>query len=132
MLGVETRTCNNCGAAETRSIPAWNNENNTPRLRVLDKENADRYFEMNQQGDTLTVTSEYEEMTTLTGTGKAVSGLMEQGVKTLVLVTPQGTAKVDAAALAAMLGEDSVFRLVVTESSMNLWVNGVLHNELLK
>ena len=83
----------------------------------------------NMGGANVTITGKDSDVT---GSGDTVSELVEQGVKTLVFVTPQGTAKVDAAALAAMLGEDGVFRLVVAESSMDLWVNGVLHNALLK
>ena len=132
--GVESRTCRKCSGVETRAIPKLKSTSNgeTSYLRVLDQGNADCHFETEQQGNTLIVTSEYEQATTLTGNGTAVRTRVEQGVKMLVFVTPQGTAKVDAAALAAMLGEDGVFRLVVTESSMDLWVNGVLHNELLK
>ena len=132
--GVETRTCSKCNEVEIRAIPKLESTDSeeVPGLRVLDKADSDCHFETEQQGNTLIVTSEDKEVTTLTGSGKALSELVEQGTKLLVFVTPQGTAKVDAAALAAMLGEDGVFRLVVTESSMDLWVNGVLHNELLK
>lgn len=132
--GVETRTCSKCNEVETRAIPKLESTDSeeVPGLRVLDKADSDCHFETEQQGNTLIVTSEDKEVTTLTGSGKALSELVEQGTKLLVFVTPQGTAKMDAAALAAMLGEDGVFRLVVTESSMDLWVNGVLHNELLK
>lgn len=132
--GVETRTCSNCNETETRAIPRLESADNEemPGLHVLDKEDADRSFGSERKGDTLTITSEYEQMTTLTGTGKAVRALAEQGVKMLVFVTPHGSVHVDAAALERLMGEGDVFRLVVTEESVNLWVNDALHNELLK
>lgn len=129
--GAEQRTCSSCGSSESRSIAPLGVEKTAPRLHVLDKEDADRFFETTQNGDVLTVVSEYEQLTTLTGVGKVVGELTEQGVKTLSFVTPHGMASVDAKALAALLGETGEFRLVVTADGAELWVNGVLHNELL-
>ncbi len=129
--GTEERTCERCGSSESRTIAPLGLQKTAPRLHVLDKEEADRFFDTVPNSDVLTVVSEYEQATTLTGIGKMVNELTVQGVRTLTFVTPQGTASVDAQALAALLGEDGEFRLIVTAGGVELWVNGVLHNELL-
>lgn len=129
--GEEESQCLYCSETQTRTIPALGTEEQ-PRLHVLDKTNEERYFEIWQQGDTLIVTSEYEEVTTLTGTSAVLQKLLEQGVRILEFVTPQGTARVEIVPLLAAMGSSGTFELPVTRHAASLLVNEVIHNELLR
>ena len=129
--GEEESRCLYCSETQTRTIPALGTEEQ-PRLHVLDKTNEERYFEIWQQGDTLIVTSEYEEVTTLTGTSAVLQKLLEQGVRILEFVTPQGTVRVEIVPLLAAMGSSGTFKLSVTRHGASLLVNEVMHNELLR
>lgn len=129
--GEEESQCLYCSETRTRTIPALGTEEQ-PRLHVLDKTNEERYFEIWQQGDTLIVTSEYEEVTTLTGTSAVLQKLLEQGVRILEFVTPQGTVRVEIVPLLDAMGSSGTFKLPVTRHGASLLVNEVMHNELLR
>ncbi len=129
--GEEESQCLYCSETQTRTIPALGTEEQ-PRLHVLDKTNEERYFEIWQQGDTLIVTSEYEEVTTLTGTSAVLQKLLEQGVRILEFVTPQGTVRVEIVPLLTAMGSSGTFKLSVTRHGASLLVNEVMHNELLR
>ena len=116
---------------QTREIPALGNESNAPRLHVLDKQNADRFFETTQQGSTLRVVSEYDEVTVLTGTSEILNKLLEQGIQILEFVTPQGTVRVAVKPLLNAMGSNGKFELSVTKQGATLYVNRELRNELL-
>ena len=105
--GKEMRVCRRDGShTQTREIPALGNESNAPRLHVLDKQNADRFFETTQQGSTLRVVSEYDEVTVLTGTSEILNKLLEQGIQILEFVTPQGTVRVAVKPLLNAMGSN--------------------------
>ena len=130
--GKETRVCRRDSShTQTREIPALDNESNAPRLHVLDKQNADRFFETTQQGSTLRVVSEYDEVTVLTGTSEILNKLLEQGIQILEFVTPQGTVRVAVKPLLNAMGSNGKFELSVTKQGANLYVNRELRNELL-
>ena len=130
--GKETRVCRRDGShTQTREIPALGNESNAPRLHVLDKQNADRFFETTQQGSTLRVVSEYDEVTVLTGTSEILNKLLEQGIQILEFVTPQGTVRVAVKPLLNAMGSNGKFELSVTKQGATLYVNRELRNELL-
>ena len=130
--GKETRVCRRDSShTQTREIPALGNESNAPRLHVLDKQNADRFFETTQQGSTLRVVSEYDEVTVLTGTSEILNKLLEQGIQILEFVTPQGTVRVAVKPLLNAMGSNGKFELSVTKQGANLYVNRELRNELL-
>ena len=78
------------------------------------------------------MTSEYEEVTTLTGTSAVLQKLLEQGVRILEFVTPQGTVRVEIVPLLATMGSSGTFKLSVTRHGASLLVNEVMHNELLR
>ena len=130
--GKEMRVCRRDGShTQTREIPALGNESNAPRLHVLDKQNADRFFETTQQGSTLRVVSEYDEVTVLTGTSEILNKLLEQGIQILEFVTPQGTVRVAVKPLLNAMGSNGKFELSVTKQGATLYVNRELRNELL-
>ena len=130
--GKETRVCRRDSShTQTREIPALCNESNAPRLHVLDKQNADRFFEATQQGSTLRVVSEYDEVTVLTGTSEILNKLLEQGIQILEFVTPQGTVRVAVKPLLNAMGSNGKFELSVTRQGATLYVNRELRNELL-
>ena len=130
--GKETRVCRRDSShTQTREIPALGNESNNPRLHVLDKQNADRFFETTQQGSTLRIVSEYDEVTVLTGTSEILNKLLEQGIQILEFVTPQGTVRVAVKPLLNAMGSNGKFELSVTKQGANLYVNRELRNELL-
>ena len=130
--GKETRVCRRDSShTQTREIPALGNESNAPRLHVLDKQNADRFFETTQQGSTLRVVSEYDEVTVLTGTSEILNKLLEQGIQILEFVTPQGTVRVAVKPLLNAMGSNGKFELSVTKQGATLYVNRELRNELL-
>ena len=130
--GKEMRVCHRDGShTQTREIPALGNESNAPRLHVLDKQNADRFFETTQQGSTLRVVSEYDEVTVLTGTSEILNKLLEQGIQILEFVTPQGTVRVAVKPLLNAMGSNGKFELSVTKQGATLYVNRELRNELL-
>lgn len=130
--GKETRVCRRDSShTQTREIPALGNESNAPRLHVLDKQNADRFFETTQQGSTLRVVSEYDEVTVLTGTSEILNKLLEQGIQILEFVTPQGTVRVAVKPLLNAMGSNGKFELSVTKQGASLYVNRELRNELL-
>ena len=130
--GKETRVCRRDSShTQTREIPALGNESNAPRLHVLDKQNADRFFETTQQGSTLRVVSEYNEVTVLTGTSEILNKLLEQGIQILEFVTPQGTVRVAVKPLLNAMGSNGKFELSVTKQGASLYVNRELRNELL-
>lgn len=130
--GKETRVCRRDSShTQTREIPALGNESNAPRLHVLDKQNADRFFETTQQGSTLRVVSEYDEVTVLTGTSEILNKLLEQGMQILEFVTPQGTVRVAVKPLLNAMGSNGKFELSVTKQGATLYVNRELRNELL-
>ena len=130
--GKETRVCRRDSShTQTREIPALGNESNAPRLHVLDKQNADRFFETTQQGSTLRVVSEYDEVTVLTGTSEILNKLLEQGIQILEFVTPQGTVRVAVKPLLNAMGSNGKFELSVTKEGATLYVNRELRNELL-
>ena len=130
--GKETRVCRRDSShTQTREIPALGNESNNPRLHVLDKQNADRFFETTQQGNTLRVVSEYDEVTVLTGTSEILNKLLEQGIQILEFVTPQGTVRVAVKPLLNAMGSNGKFELSVTKQGATLYVNRKLRNELL-
>ena len=130
--GKETRVCRRDSShTQTREIPALGNESNAPRLHVLDKQNADRFFETTQQGSTLRVVSEYDEVTVLTGTSEILNKLLEQGIQILEFVTPQGTVRVALKPLLNAMGSNGKFELSVTKQGAALYVNRELRNELL-
>ena len=130
--GKETRVCRRDSShTQTREIPALGNESNAPRLHVLDKQNADRFFETTQQGSTLRVVSEYNEVTVLTGTSEILNKLLEQGIQILEFVTPQGTVRVAVKPLLNAMGSNGKFELSVTKQGATLYVNRELRNELL-
>ena len=130
--GKETRVCRRDSShTQTREIPALGNESNNPRLHVLDKQNADRFFETTQQGSTLRVVSEYDEVTVLTGTSEILNKLLEQGIQILEFVTPQGTVRVAVKPLLNAMGSNGKFELSVTKQGATLYVNRELRNELL-
>ena len=130
--GKETRVCRRDSShTQTREIPALGNESNAPRLHVLDKQNADRFFETTQQGSTLRVVSEYDEVTVLTGTSEILNKLLEQGIQILEFVTPQGTVRVAVKPLLNAMGSNGIFELSVTKQGATLYVNRELRNELL-
>ena len=130
--GKETRVCRRDSShTQTREIPALGNESNDPRLHVLDKQNADRFFETTQQGSTLRIVSEYDEVTVLTGTSEILNKLLEQGIQILEFVTPQGTVRVAVKPLLNAMGSNGKFELSVTKQGANLYVNRELRNELL-
>ena len=130
--GQEMRVCRRDGShTQTREIPALGNESNAPRLHVLDKQNADRFFETTQQGSTLRVVSEYDEVTVLTGTSEILNKLLEQGIQILEFVTPQGTVRVAVKPLLNAMGSNGKFELSVTKQGATLYVNRELRNELL-
>ena len=130
--GKEMRVCRRDGShTQTREIPALGNESNAPRLHVLDKQNADRFFETTQQGSTLRVVSEYDEVTALTGTSEILNKLLEQGIQILEFVTPQGTVRVAVKPLLNAMGSNGKFELSVTKQGATLYVNRELRNELL-
>ena len=130
--GKETRVCRRDSShTQTREIPALGNESNAPRLHVLDKQNADRFFETTQQGSTLRVVSEYDEVTVLTGTSEILNKLLEQGIQILEFVTPQGTVRVEVKPLLNAMGSNGKFELSVTKQGATLYVNRELRNELL-
>ena len=130
--GKETRVCRRDSShTQTREIPALGNESNAPRLHVLDKQNADRFFETMQQGSTLRVVSEYDEVTVLTGTSEILNKLLEQGIQILEFVTPQGTVRVAVKPLLNAMGSNGKFELSVTKQGATLYVNRELRNELL-
>ena len=130
--GKETRVCRRDSShTQTREIPALGNESNAPRLHVLDKQNADRFFETTQQGSTLRVVSEYDEVTVLTGTSEILNELLEQGIQILEFVTPQGTVRVAVKPLLNAMGSNGKFELSVTKQGATLYVNRELRNELL-
>ena len=130
--GKEMRVCRRDSShTQTREIPALGNESNAPRLHVLDKQNADRFFETTQQGSTLRVVSEYDEVTVLTGTSEILNKLLEQGIQILEFVTPQGTVRVAVKPLLNAMGSNGKFELSVTKQGANLYVNRELRNELL-
>ena len=130
--GKETRVCRRDSShTQTREIPALGNESNAPRLHVLDKQNADRFFETTQQGSTLRVVSEYDEVTVLTGTSEILNKLLEQGIQILEFVTPQGTVRVAVKPLLNAMGSNGKFELSVTKQGATLYVNRELCNELL-
>ena len=130
--GKEMRVCRRDSShTQTREIPALGNESNAPRLHVLDKQNADRFFETTQQGSTLRVVSEYDEVTVLTGTSEILNKLLEQGIQILEFVTPQGTVRVAVKPLLNAMGSNGKFELSVTKQGATLYVNRELRNELL-
>ena len=130
--GKEMRVCcRDSSHTQTREIPALGNESNAPRLHVLDKQNADRFFETTQQGSTLRVVSEYDEVTVLTGTSEILNKLLEQGIQILEFVTPQGTVRVAVKPLLNAMGSNGKFELSVTKQGATLYVNRELRNELL-
>ena len=130
--GKETRVCRRDSShTQTREILALGNESNNPRLHVLDKQNADRFFETTQQGSTLRIVSEYDEVTVLTGTSEILNKLLEQGIQILEFVTPQGTVRVAVKPLLNAMGSKGKFELSVTKQGANLYVNRELRNELL-
>ena len=130
--GKETRVCRRDSShTQTREIPALGNESNAPRLHVLDKQNADRFFETTQQGSTLRVVSEYDEVTVLTGTSEILNKLLGQGIQILEFVTPQGTVRVAVKPLLNAMGSNGKFELSVTKQGATLYVNRELRNELL-
>ena len=130
--GKEMRVCRRDGShTQTREIPALGNESNAPSLHVLDKQNADRFFETTQQGSTLRVVSEYDEVTVLTGTSEILNKLLEQGIQILEFVTPQGTVRVAVKPLLNAMGSNGKFELSVTKQGATLYVNRELRNELL-
>ena len=130
--GKEIRVCRRDSShTQTREIPALGNESNAPRLHVLDKQNADRFFETTQQGSTLRVVSEYDEVTVLTGTSEILNKLLEQGIQILEFVTPQGTVRVAVKPLLNAMGSNGKFELSVTKQGATLYVNRELRNELL-
>ena len=130
--GKEMRVCRRDSShTQTREIPALGNESNAPRLHVLDKQNADRFFETTQQGSTLRVVSEYDEVTVLTGTSEILNKLLEQGIQILEFVTPQGTVRVAVKPLLNAMGSNGKFELSVTKQGTTLYVNRELRNELL-
>ena len=130
--GKETRVCRRDSShTQTREIPALGNESNAPRLHVLDKQNADRFFETTQQGNTLRVVSEYDEVTVLTGTSEILNKLLGQGIQILEFVTPQGTVRVAVKPLLNAMGGNGKFELSVTKQGATLYVNRELRNELL-
>ena len=130
--GKETRVCRRDSShTQTREIPALGNESNAPRLHVLDKQNADRFFETTQQGSTLRIVSEYDEVTVLTGTSEILNKLLEQGIQILEFVTPQGTVRVAVKPLLNAMGSNGKFELSVTKQGATLYVNRELRNELL-
>ena len=130
--GKEMRVCRrDSNHTQTREIPALGNESNAPRLHVLDKQNADRFFETTQQGSTLRVVSEYDEVTVLTGTSEILNKLLEQGIQILEFVTPQGTVRVAVKPLLNAMGSNGKFELSVTKQGATLYVNRELRNELL-
>ena len=130
--GKEMRVCRRDSShTQTREIPALGNESNAPRLHVLDKQNADRFFETTQQGSTLRVVSEYDEVTVLTGTSEILNKLLEQGIQILEFVTPQGTVRVAVKPLLNAMGSNGKFELSVTKQGATLYVNRELCNELL-
>ena len=130
--GKETRVCRRDSShTQTREIPALGNESDAPRLHVLDKQNADRFFETTQQGSTLRIISEYDEVTVLTGTSEILNKLLEQGIQILEFVTPQGTVRVAVKPLLNAMGSNGKFELSVTKQGANLYVNRELRNELL-
>ena len=130
--GKEMRVCRRDSShTQTREIPALGNESNAPRLHVLDKQNADRFFETTQQGSTLRVVSEYDEVTVLTGTSEILNKLLEQGIQILEFVTPQGTVRVEVKPLLNAMGSNGKFELSVTKQGATLYVNRELRNELL-
>ena len=130
--GKETRVCRRDSShTQTREIPALGNESNAPRLHVLDKQNADRFFETTQQGSTLRVVSEYDEVTVLTGTSEILNKLLEHGMQILEFVTPQGTVRVAVKPLLNAMGSNGKFELSVTKQGATLYVNRELRNELL-
>ena len=130
--GKEARVCRRDSShTQTREIPALGNESNAPRLHVLDKQNADRFFETTQQGSTLRVVSEYDEVTVLTGTSEILNKLLEQGIQILEFVTPQGTVRVAVKPLLNAMGSNGKFELSVTKQGATLYVNRELRNELL-
>ena len=130
--GKEMRVCRRDSShTQTREIPALGNESNAPRLHVLDKQNADRFFETTQQGSTLRVVSEYDEVTVLTGTSEILNKLLGQGIQILEFVTPQGTVRVAVKPLLNAMGSNGKFELSVTKQGATLYVNRELRNELL-
>ena len=130
--GKEMRVCRRDSShTQTREIPALGNESNAPRLHVLDKQNADRFFETTQQGSTLRVVSEYDKVTVLTGTSEILNKLLEQGIQILEFVTPQGTVRVAVKPLLNAMGSNGKFELSVTKQGATLYVNRELRNELL-
>jgi len=130
--GKETRVCRRDSShTQTREIPALGNESNAPRLHVLDKQNADRFFETTQQGSTLRVVSEYDEVTVLTGTSEILNKLLGQEIQILEFVTPQGTVHVAVKPLLNAMGSNGKFELSVTKQGATLYVNRELRNELL-
>ena len=130
--GKEMRVCRRDSShTQTREIPALGNESNAPRLHVLDKQNADRFFETTQQGSTLRVVSEYDKVTVLTGTSEILNKLLEQGIQILEFVTPQGTVRVAVKPLLNAMGSNGKFELSVTKQGAILYVNRELRNELL-
>ena len=130
--GKETRVCRRDSShTQTREIPALGNESNAPRLHVLDKQNADRFFETTQQGSTLRVVSEYDEVTVLTGMSEILNKLLGQGIQILEFVTPQGTVRVAVKPLLNAMGSNGKFELSVTKQGATLYVNRELRNELL-
>ena len=130
--GKETRVCRRDSShTQTREIPALGNESSAPRLHVLDKQNADRFFETTQQGSTLRVVSEYDEVTVLTGTSEILNKLLGQGIQILEFVTPQGTVRVAVKPLLNAMGSNGKFELSVTKQGATLYVNRELRNELL-
>ena len=130
--GKETRVCRRDSShTQTREIPALGNESNAPRLHVLDKQNADRFFETTQQGSTLRVVSEYDEVTVLTGTSEILNKLLGQGIQILEFVTPQGTVRVAVKPLLNAMGSNGKIELSVTKQGATLYVNRELRNELL-
>ena len=130
--GKEMRVCRRDSShTQTREIPALGNESNAPRLHVLDKQNADRFFETTQQGSTLRVVSEYDEVTVLTGTSEILNKLLERGIQILEFVTPQGTVRVAVKPLLNAMGSNGKFELSVTKQGATLYVNRELRNELL-
>ena len=128
--GEEERQCLYCDATEERIIPALGTEGE-PRLHVQDTANEERYFETSQRGYTLTVTSDYEEAATLIGSTAVLEKLLEQGVRIIEFVTPQGTARVAVVPLLEAMGGDGKFELTVTRQGAQLLVNNVQRNDLL-
>ena len=67
---------------------------------------------------------------TLTRSG--AQKLLEQGVRILEFVTPQGTVRVEIVPLLAAMSSSGTFKLSVTRQGASLLVNEVMHNELLR